>query len=221
MMITIDSRLKFVILTIVLSLVSDLIAWWLHTGWIGAAIITSVLNALIIGYIISTKDKLLARLFFFGILVGFGELPSDYLAVAVQQTLVYAPDEPFIWKSPFYMPFSWAVVMVQIGYIALWMIRHWGLTTATVLTGILGGINLPTYEFIAKQADFWYYQNCPMVFFDSTPVYVIAGEVLITLSLPVILHQVQKCRMITIAGWAVLEALWMVIATTIAYRLFG
>lgn len=216
-----DKRLMFVLATIALSLIADLVAWGLHTGWIGAAVITFSLNALILYYLYKTRDTLLGRLYVFGLLVGFGELPTDHLAVSVQQTLVYAPNEPFIWDSPFYMPFSWSIVMVQIGYLAYWMTNRWGLLKASLLTGVFGAINLPTYEFIAKQAGFWYYKDCWMVFFDSTPVYVIVGEFLLTVTLPFIVVRVVKSGIAGIVAWAVAQSVWMYIATIIAYALAG
>ncbi|MCK5122392.1 MAG: hypothetical protein KAQ91_10425 [Methylococcales bacterium] len=216
-----ERRMKFILFTMVFALVADLCAWYLHTGWIGAAIITLLLNLMLLFYIIKYRDSLLARLYLFALIVGFGELPTDYLAVAIQQTLVYAADEPFIWKSPFYMPFSWAAVLTQLGYLAWWMIQKWGLGTATLLTGILGAINLPTYEFIAKQAGFWYYQNAWMIFFDSTPVYVIVGEFLLTLSIPLIIQQVQKCKLSWIVFWSGIESILIFLSTITAYHFFS
>ncbi|HLF95503.1 MAG TPA: hypothetical protein VI457_00020 [Methylococcaceae bacterium] len=216
-----DKRLVFVLLTIALALGTDLVAWALHGGWIAAALITFALNALIVYHTWKTRDGLFGRLYLFGLLVGFGELPTDYLAVSVQQTLVYAPGEPFIWDSPFYMPFSWALIMFQFGYLAYWMANRWGLWRASLLTGVFGAINLPTYEFIAKQAGYWYYKDCWMVFFDSTPVYVIVGEFLLTVTLPFIVGRVVQSHIPAIVAWAVGQSVWMYLATRLAYAWVG
>nr|WP_156302314.1 hypothetical protein [Methylogaea oryzae] len=138
-----DKRLVFVLITMVLALVTDLVAWALHAGWVAAALITFAVNGLILYRTYQTRDGLFARLYLFGLLVGFGELPTDHLAVSVQQTLVYAPGEPFIWDSPFYMPFSWALIMFQFGYLAYWMANRWGLGKATLLTGLLAPSTCP------------------------------------------------------------------------------
>ena len=212
-------RIKFVLFLMAFSIGSTLIATWLVSGWKGAAFLTIGLNLIIVYHIWKTRDWVFARLYCFGLLVGFGELASDFMAVEIEKTLVYPP-EPLIWKSPAYMPLSWASVMVQLGYIAIWLTKKWGLVAATILTGILGMLNLPLYEYLAKHADFWYYQNCKMIF-DSTPIYVIAGECLIGLSLPVIIQQIQKVRVGWIAGWAVLMAVWMWISTVVSYKIFG
>lgn len=216
-----DSRFKFILGTMVLALAADLVASHFSAGWPAAALITTVINLLILFYIFKHKDTLLAKLFVFGLLVGFGELPTDHLAVAIQKTLVYPSDEPFIWSSPAYMPFSWTIVMTQFGYLAWWMTQQWGLSVATLLTGILGAVNLPTYEFLAKQAGFWYYQNAKMVFYDSTPVYVIVGEFLLTLSIPFIVSQVQRSGLIGIAAWSGVQSLLIYLSTIIAYHFFA
>lgn len=215
-----DPRLKFVVMTMLVALGCDLIAWAVHSGWVGAAAITYGLNLWIIYYLYQTRDRFMMRLYVFGLLVGFGELPTDYLAVAVQKTLVYAPNEPFIWESPLYMPFAWAIIFFQIGYIAYWLLQRVGLKKAAIYTGLLGAVNIPMYEFIAKQAGFWYYRDTWMVLFDSTPVYVIAGEFLITLVLPYIVKQLHDSNE-WVAGWAFLMSVWMFIATMISFQIFG
>lgn len=111
--------------------------------------------------------------------------------------------------------------MTQFGYLARWMTQQWGLSVATLLTGILGAVNLPTYEFLAKQAGFWYYQNAKMVFYDSTPVYVIVGEFLLTLSIPFIVSQVQRSGLIGIAAWSGVQSLLIYLSTIIAYHFFA
>ncbi len=218
---TLDTRFKFVLGTMVLALALDLTAWYFRAGWTAAALITATLNLLILFYIAKQKDALLAKLFVFGIFVGFGELPTDHLAVAIQKTLVYPSNEPFIWSSPAYMPFSWSIVMTQFGYLAWWMTQRWGLGIATILTGILGAVNLPTYEFLAKQAGFWYYQNATMVFFNSTPVYVIVGEFLLTLSIPYIVRQVERSRVLGIVAWAGVQSILIYLSTIVAYHFFA
>ena len=216
-----DARFKFILGTMVFALAADLVAWYCRAGWPGAALITVVVNLAILFYIYRQNDSLLGKLFFFGVLVGFGELPTDHLAVAIQKTLVYPSDEPIIWSSPAYMPFSWTIVMTQFGYLAWWMTQRWGLRIATIATGILGAVNLPTYEFLAKQAGFWYYQNAKMVFFDSTPVYVIVGEFLLTLSIPYIVQQVERSRLLGIVVWSSVQSLLIYLATVIAYHFFA
>lgn len=216
-----DSRFKFILGTMIFALAADLVAWYFRAGWPAAALITAVINLAILFYIVKQNDAFLRKLFIFGIFVGFGELPTDHLAVAIQKTLVYPSDEPFIWSSPAYMPFSWAIVMTQFGYLAWWMTQRWGLGIATFLTGLLGAVNLPTYEFLAKQAGFWYYQNAKMVFYDSTPVYVIAGEFLLALSIPYIVRQVERSRLIGIVGWSAVQSLLIYVSTVIAYHFFA
>lgn len=214
-------RLKLIILTLVMNITGDLVASWLKLGWQAAVFITFSVILIILFYIVRDNDKLFGRLFFFGLIVGFGELLSDFWAVDVQQTLVYPPDEPFIWKSPFYMPFAWTILMVQLGYIAIWITDRWGLIKAILLIGLLGGINIPIYEYLAKNAGFWHYQNSHMIFKDTTPIYVIGGEVLLAIALPIIVLKVKKAPMQWIVPLGILQALWIWISTIISFKLLG
>ncbi len=78
-----------------------------------------------------------------------------------------------LWRSPLWMPFAWEVVAVQFGYIGLWLWQRfngWGLATA----GILGAINIPYYEEMARRINWWEYSNCRML--SNTPYYIILGE---------------------------------------------
>ena len=48
------------------------------------------------------------------------------------------------------MPFAYIVVLVQLGYLAYWMTQKWGVGTATILSGVIGGVNVPLYEFTGE-----------------------------------------------------------------------
>ncbi len=60
-----------------------------------------------------------------------------------------------------------------------------------------------------------------MVFFDSTPVYVIVGEFLLTVTLPFVVGRVVKSTIPFILAWAVGQSVWMYVATQIAYAWVG
>ena len=214
-----SKRMKLVILTLIMNIVGNLIAYWLNLGWVAAVFITFSVILVILFYTTRENDKLFGRLIFFGLIVGFGELLSDFWAVDVQKTLVYAPGEPFIWKSPFYMPFGWTIIMVQLGYIATWMIDRWGMLKTIIMISILGGINIPIYEYLAKGAGFWHYQNATMILNDTTPIYVIGGEVLLAIALPIIALKVKKGPLWQIIPLGIAQALWIWISTIISYRL--
>jgi hypothetical protein len=213
-------RLKFIVGTMILAVGLDVLAAVLHLGWHAAAGITYGLNGLLLAYIALRKDRLLGQLFVFGLAAGFTELPSDYYSVAIIKALVYTPQGPFIWTSPLYMPFSYIVVLVQIGYIGYWLTGRFGLWPACLLCGLLGGFNVPLYEYLAKYAGYWSYRNCNMIL-GSVPYYIIAGEFLLAFVLPLLLRFFPKASWMGIVLLGVLEGIWMFISWVGAYQITG
>jgi hypothetical protein len=212
--------LRFILATLVLAVALDIGAAWLHLGWVAAAGITYGLNAILLVFIFLKKDRLLGQLFVFGLAAGFTELPSDHFSVATIQALVYAPDGPFIWTSPLYMPFSYVVVLVQIGYLGYWLSGRCGLWMGCLLTGLFGGLNVPLYEYLAKFAGYWTYRNCRMIL-DAVPYYIIVGEFLFALVLPLLVRCFAKARWSTIVLLGVAEGIWMYVAWVGAYHITG
>jgi hypothetical protein len=85
-----------------------------------------------------------------------------------------------IWKSPIWMPLAWEIVAVQFGYIGmrLWeRWRYWGLLVA----GLIGAINIPFYEEMARRINWWTYEGPAMFPHSHTPWAIIIGEFLIAI----------------------------------------
>ena len=78
-----------------------------------------------------------------------------------------------IWRSPLWMPLAWEVVAVQFGYIGLRLWERFG-KTGLLMIGLLGAINIPFYEEMARRIHWWQYSGCRMI--SSTPWYIIVGE---------------------------------------------
>jgi hypothetical protein len=87
------------------------------------------------------------------------------------------------------MPLAWEIVAVQFGYIGL---RLWerfekiGLLTI----GLLGAINIPFYEEMARRIHWWKYGGCRMISF--TPWYIIVGEFGIALAFAVLARTLRR-----------------------------
>jgi hypothetical protein len=138
-------------------------------------------NTMILGWILICRDRLIARLVLFGVVVGFCELVADAWLVDVTRTLDYSPaGSPMLWRSPAWMPFAWEVVTVQFGYLGLrlWERHHYA---GLLLVGVLGAINIPYYEEMARLIHWWVYSNCRML--SHTPYYIIVGEFGIAMAL--------------------------------------
>jgi hypothetical protein len=168
-------RLCVVIATIVINVISvSLLAFAPWSDWRTGAALNIVDNCLLIAFTFARRDALLARFLLFGIAVGFSELPADAWLVDYTRTLDYSiGGGPMIWRSPLWMPLAWEVVAVQFGYIGLRLWENFG-KLGLLTIGLLGAINIPFYEEMARRIHWWQYSGCRMISF--TPWYIILGE---------------------------------------------
>ena len=197
----------------------SLFSAWFHLGPPASAFMTFVLVGSMIAYAAMQKDPLLWRLLLFGLVVGFGELLSDAWGVEGNQTLHY-PDGLKIWCSPWYMPFAWIPVMVQVGWLAVWLQARWGLLAATAITMALGCSNIPLYEYLAKAQGTWTYDNCNLLF-GTTPYYVILAEALLCAVMPFLLRNVNRAPLWVIPLLGAAQSAWILIAGHIALAITG
>jgi Domain of unknown function (DUF6989) len=175
-------RLWVVIATIVINIIAvSLLAFAPWSDWHTGAALNVVDNFLLIGFALSRGDALLGRFLLFGLVVGLTELPADAWLVDYTRTLDYSiGGGPMIWRSPLWMPLAWEVVAVQFGYIGLRLWERFG-RAGLLIIGLLGAINIPFYEEMARKIHWWQYSGCRMVSF--TPWYIILGEFGIALAL--------------------------------------
>jgi hypothetical protein len=168
-------RLLIVIATIVINVVAVLLltfAPW--SDWRTGAALNFVDNCLLVGFALVRRDALLGRFLIFGLTVGLTELAADAWLVDYTRTLDYSiGGGPIIWRSPIWMPLAWEVVAVQFGYIGVRLRERFG-KMGLLLIGMLGAINIPFYEEMARRIHWWQYNGCKMISF--TPWYIILGE---------------------------------------------
>jgi hypothetical protein len=208
---------------VVLLTAGILLAWsWgsslLDAGPISASIITYGLYGFYWLYALRTKNPLIQRLLIFGTIAGLLELVTDYYLVDVINSLVYPGGELMIWSSPAYMPFAWSNVLLQLSFIGVLLTSHYGVLKASIVLGIAGGMYIPTYEHLAKDAGWWFYNfNTPMLF--NAPLYVIICEALISLSLPGIIYYSEHQKLGKTFGLGILEGIWIFISAWLAFAL--
>lgn len=184
-------RLKVVGWTILINIVVvgllTLAPW---SDWKTGLALNLLDNLLLLGFVLHRGDVFLARLVVFGLIVGFVELLADAWLVIHTKTLDYSiGGGPMIWKSPIWMPFAWEVVAVQFGCLGLWLRdRLGGLGLAAI--GILGAINIPYYEEMAKRIHWWQYNGCRMI--SNTPYYIILGELGIAVTMALLAKPVRR-----------------------------
>lgn len=191
----------------------------LKQGWVSAAWWGYGLSAVFCLYTIIKRDQLLLRFLLFSVTAGFTELLADRWLVEYTQTLIYPLPEPMLLSSPAYMPFSWTVVLMEVGYVGWLIMNRWNLTVATVSLCIIGAILVPLYETWAIDAGWWRYVNTPT--FGLVPKYVILAEGLLMLSVPYMLLKASKAKFGMIILLGVLEGVVMFAACVIAFGLLG
>jgi uncharacterized protein DUF6989 len=168
-------RLRVVIATVIINIVVvSLLTFASWSDWRTGVALNIVDNCLLVGFVLAKRDAFLARFLLFGLVVGFTELAADAWLVDYTHTLDYSiGGGPMIWRSPFWMPLAWEVVTVQFGYIGLRLWERFG-NLGLFLIGLLGAINIPFYEEMARRIHWWQYSGCRMISF--TPWYIILGE---------------------------------------------
>jgi hypothetical protein len=97
------------------------------------------------------------------------------------------------------MPLAWEVVAVQFGYVGLRLWERFG-KIGLLIIGLLGAINIPFYEEMARRSHWWQYNGCRMISF--TPWYIVLGEFGIALILALLARTLRHgtWRQAVIAG---------------------
>ncbi|MBS1747247.1 MAG: hypothetical protein JST21_13840 [Bacteroidetes bacterium] len=211
------TEVRFVIATLVITVsVAGLSAYY-HLTWrsgfalaLGMFIILSIFAFL-------RRDIFLQKLLIFGIAAGIVELMADCWLVRSTGTLVYPNNEPMIACSPLYMPFAWAVILVQIGYLG-WLISNKEKMWMSMLCSLVIGLAvIPLFEHWAKGADWWYYQNCKIIY--NTPWYIILGEGLICSMLPLFFKHIHRKKHALQVALGIIEGLWIWVSYFIAIHI--
>lgn len=168
-------RLIVVIATVVINVIAvSLLAFAPWSDWRTGAALNVIDNCLLVGFTFVRRDALLARFLLFGVVVGFIELAADAWLVDYTRTLDYLiGGGPMVWRSPLWMPLAWEIVAVQFGYIGLRLWERFG-KTGLLMIGLLGAVNIPFYEEMARRIHWWQYSGCRMI--SYTPWYIILGE---------------------------------------------
>lgn len=190
----------------------------MEAGPASAAIVTYLLFAVYVIYTAVTRNRVMVRLLTFGLIAGILELVTDDYLVVTINSLVYPGNEAMVWSSPLYMPFAWANVIIQLSYYGILLSRWKGIEASSIIMAIAGGMYIPLYEHLAKDAGWWWYKlNTTMVF--NAPVYVIVCEALISLSLPLLIYISIKKKYVWTLGLAILEGVWIYVSAVIAYTI--
>ena len=212
--------LRFILVTLAVTLVWNTGSSFFGTGWISAAIISQGLVGVYVYYAIRYRDPVFIRTFILASAAGWVELLADYYLVHTTGTLIYPHEGPFVSASPLYMPFAWTLVLTQLGYIGWWLFNRYNLAIASICSALLVGINIPYYEWVAKSAHWWSYKNTPMLG-AVVPWYIILGETLVGLALPFVVSRSGRSHWIWSAVNGLLLGLWIWVSYFISITITG
>ena len=184
-------RLRIILATIGINVVAvSLLALAPWSDWRTGLGLNIVDNVLLIGFAVRKRDALMARLIVFGLAAGFVELAADAWLVDFTGTLDYSiGGGPMLWRSPVWMPLAWEVVAVQFGYIGLRLSERFG-GRGLMGVALLGAVNIPFYEEMARRIHWWQYHGCRMI--SQTPYYIILGEFGIALAFAVLARTLRR-----------------------------
>lgn len=214
-----SARRRFMVLVMFSSIVTLLIDRTAFPGWISAAA-WGFGYAILYGlYAWSTNDRLIQRLFIFGLAAGLTELLADAWLVQFTETLVYPQGGPMLASSPLYMPFSWLVVLMQLGYISYLLLKKFPVAITSLILVLMAGIMIPLYEYWAIQAGWWHYQHAPMLW--NVPYYIFGAEALLAFSIPFLIKKVINGKLYFIVFFGILQGIIMWVACIAAYYLFA
>jgi hypothetical protein len=116
------------------------------------------------------------------------------------------------------MPFGWLVVLWQLGLVARWMDRRWGLAAATIGVCLIGGLNMPFYEYLAERAGWWHYEGVSGI--GNAPFFVMVAEAFTVAALPLAFRITERRRPLVAIGVGIALGAWIFVAAQIGFALF-
>jgi len=207
----------FIISSMIVTLAVTLLSAHYKWGYQSAFFLAVGMYAILLTFAFVTSDDYLKKLLIFGLIAGVVELIADKWLVQNIQSLVYPENEPKLWCSPNYMPFAWAVVLVQVGYLGWLISTKEKMIEAMILCLIIGICFIPVFEQCAYFANWWYYNPCKMLF--NTPWYIIVSEGLICFFLPVMFFYMSRRRWLMPVLFGIGEGLWIFVSYFLMYNL--
>lgn len=210
----ISGRTKFALGAMTFAIASLILFSTFDGGWVTASIWGYGMFGVYVLYYLISKDEVFERLITFGIAAGITELIADAYLVDITNTLVYPQPEPTIWCSPAYMPFSWAVVLIQIGYISWLLDGKIGPWKDGLLMIAFSAVLIPLYENWAIHAGWWSYHNAKMI--GDVPVYIYIAEGLLMFTVPFFQLRCMNRPLRYAVFYGILEGIVMLLACIIA-----
>jgi hypothetical protein len=215
-------RLLIVLATVAINVLTvGALVLYPGSNWRTAVALNLIDNAMVIGYAVWRRDGVMARLILFGLITGFVELAADAWIVDVTHTLDYSVGGgPMLWRSPFWMPFAWEIVAVQFGYIGMLLFESLG-AKGLLLAGLLGAMNIPYYEEMARLIHWWTYDRAPVFLGSHTPWAIIIGEFIISVGFAILARSTRRPGLIPTTVSGVLAGVSIFVGNALPYSIIG
>ncbi|MGZ3457054.1 MAG: DUF6989 domain-containing protein [Archangium sp.] len=193
-------------------------------AWEYAVASTAMTLGIFSAYCYGARDRSLLRWGVVALTAGFIELAADAWLVLGTETLNYTPwgrsSQLMIWESPAYMPFAWTGVLLQIITIGDALNRRMKLWLASLITALIGGINIPLYEAWAFNADWWAYRDTPTII-KNAPYFIALGEFLMCLPLVWAARQTASASFRRCVAYGALLGVGIFASYWLAYQVMG
>lgn len=210
----------FILTSMAVTLLFAALDAWNDWGPASAFILSIGMFIALTTYAFLRQDRFLKKLLLFGIIAGIIELFADNWLVNGIQLLIYPRNEAMIWASPAYMPFAWAVVLIQVGYLGYLISKVHGIKLGSMATFGIGLVFIPVFEFLAKYAGWWEYVTTDKMILH-TPYFIILGEGLICLLLPLIFFKEWKLKWWYSLLLGLFAGIWIYFCYFVAYNITG
>lgn len=188
-------------------------------GWKAATASVLVSMTMLVVFCARHPEPLFVRLLVFGLALGFAELINDTWLID-KGILFYEPGGPDVVDTPLYMPFSWALILITNGTIAVWLQQKLGPWVAPFAMALISGLYIPGFEALAAAAHWWHYEHVPFLF-GLAPTFVVLGEALLALPLPMMCTTLARRGFGVAIGLGVVEGLVVFVTTLIALKVVG
>ncbi len=136
-----------------------------------------------------------------GLVAGFFEIFADYVLVhgLTAGRLVYMTRDAVLLESPLYMPFAWACLIVEFGYVpvrlhGILQPARWGAWAAALIGAVTAGVSIGLYEYFAFRAGWWRYDPARVMIGPYCAAYIPVGEALMFLTLLPLLTALARVR---------------------------
>lgn len=209
----------FILVTMVLTLGIALLDAKLALGYKSASFLAFGMYGVITIMAFKWRDSFLKKLLIFGLFAGFTELIADNWLVNGINSLFYPIEEEHLWASPVYMPFAWAVILIQVGYLGGLISMKHNLVKSILVSFLIGMCFIPIFETCAKFAGWWHYDSINV--FVNTPYYIIFGEGLICAAIPLVFHKMVRTSWVNTAVMGIVMGLWIYASYYFGFHIFG